>query len=194
MIKVIKYTVGSILFIMLSLNLIAQDKIEREYRIKREKVPELALKWFDEAFPETGKVNWYFEESSGKGSYEAKFKWEGRKYSVEFDTTGYVEDIEIDIPWKKIPVETRKNLEVFFESNYSRHKLMKIQKQHTASPEVLLDFILNGNLNGLAIRYEIEYHGKSETENELWEGLFNSEGNPEKVRKIILAPTNNLEF
>lgn len=190
----IKYTIGSILFIILGLNLLAQDKIEGELGIKREEVPEQALEWFDKAFPETRKVSWYFEESSGKGSYEAKFKWGGNTYSVEFDTRGIMEDIEIDISWKKIPAETRKNLKVFFESNYTRHKIIKVQRQHSAPPEILLDFILNGNLDEVTIKYEIEYQGKTETENELWEGLFNAEGDAERVRKIILAPTNNLEF
>jgi hypothetical protein len=194
MITGIKHTIGSILFFVLTLSLTAQDKIEREYGIKREEVPQKALKWFNEAFQDPGKVNWYFEESSGKGSYEAKFRLDGSTYSVEFDTSGYIEDIEIDISWKKIPAETRKNLEAFFESNYSRHKLMKIQRQYTGLPEVLLEFILNESLDGVTVKYEIEYHGKTETENELWEGLFDADGNAEQIRKIILAPTNNMEF
>lgn len=52
----------------------AQDKVEREYRIKAKTVPEAASMWLEEAFPRTGRVKWYYEETSGKESDEAKFR------------------------------------------------------------------------------------------------------------------------
>jgi hypothetical protein len=184
----------AMLLVLLSLQLYAQDKQEREFGVKEDEVPETALKWFNEAFNEPGKVNWYYEISSGKDSYEAKFKWKGNRYSVEFDTTGVIEDVEVTIPWKKIPSETRKILEHYFRTNYTKYKILKVQKQYSGEPGNLKSYMQGEEPIDIITVWEIEFHGRTETENELWEGLFAGGGSLLQIRKIIQSPTNNLEF
>ncbi len=180
--------------VLLSLCVIGQDKVEKEFRVKKKDVPAEAKKWFKDAFEGAGKVNWYYEESSDKGSYEAKLKYRGLEYSVEFDTTGKIEDIEVRQEWEDLPHETKDNINNYFLSNYIKYKVLKIQKQYTGSPDNLEDLIDEDETEGITVRYEIEFHGKTEKENELWEGLFSSNGSLLKVRKIKMMPTNNLEF
>jgi len=180
--------------ILISLGTIAQDKEEKEFRVKRKDVPSEARKWFKDAFEGARKVNWYYEESSGTGSYEAKLKYRGLEYSVEFDTTGRIEDIEVKIEWEELPDEVKNNLNSYFSTNYTKYKILKIQKQYTGSPDDLEDLIDENEKEDITVRYELEFHGRTDTENELWEGLFSSNGSLIEVRKIKLMPTNNLEF
>lgn len=183
-----------ILFVFLNISLRAQDKFEREFQIDRKEVPAQALAWFDAAFSDAVKVHWYYEESSGKITYEAKCQRNDVKYSVEFDSAGFIEDIESAITWKDIPENAAHNMEQYFQSDFSRHKLLKIQLQCSGSPENLREYMVSDNLQGITVKYEIEFQGRKGKENELWEGLFSDDGKPELVRKIILAPTDHIEF
>ena len=51
----------------------AQNKVEREFRIDLNQVPDPAIQWLSSTFPKTRKLKWFYEETSGKQSYEAKF-------------------------------------------------------------------------------------------------------------------------
>lgn len=83
-----------ILFVLFSLQGQAQEKIERETGVKKDEVPMAAVEFMEDAFEGARKIKWYYEETSGKQSYEAKLKWEGRMNSIEFNANGLVEDIE----------------------------------------------------------------------------------------------------
>lgn len=172
----------------------SQEKVEKEYRIKQNKVPAVAVHWFKDAFEGYKKVKWYAEESSGKKSYEAKLKYKSYTYSVEFDTAGKVEDIERKVSFDMLPNAVQKNLNRYFDVHYQNYKIVKIQEQFRGAPDDLEDFIDEGENEGIIQFYEIEFYGKSDTENELWEGLFEQSGELIRKRKIILNPTNNLEF
>lgn len=183
-----------IVFTLTAFHVSAQEKFEREFRVKERDVPKEAVKWFRDAFEGAKKVNWYYEQSAEKNSYEAKLEYKGLKYSVEFDTTGVIEDIEITVDWNEIPLDTRTRLEAYFDANYSKYRCLKIQKQYTGSPDDLEDLIDENEMESITVRYEIEFHGKTENDNEIWEGLFDAAGNLEELRKVKQSPTNNLLF
>ncbi|MEZ4934623.1 MAG: hypothetical protein R2788_21160 [Saprospiraceae bacterium] len=76
----------------------AQVKYEKESRLKEKDVPSIALDFID-SLAVKKKVRWYLEEGFNRTSVEAKFKMDNRKYSIEFDTIGNLEDIEIQVKW-----------------------------------------------------------------------------------------------
>ncbi|MGC9344295.1 MAG: hypothetical protein ACP5E3_16445 [Bacteroidales bacterium] len=172
----------------------AQEKIEREYGIKKRDVPEPAIEWMQDAFEGFKRIKWYYEESSDGNSYEAKLKWKGYHYSVEFDTTGIIEDIEMNIPVEELSEEARRNITEWMNSSYLKHRIIKIQKQFKGDSDDLEDLMDENETERIEVFYEIEYHGKTKTENELWEGLFDSQGVHVQTRKIVRNPSNNLEF
>lgn len=172
----------------------AQEKTEREYGIKKRDVPQPSIEWMQDAFEGYKKIKWYYEESSGKNSYEAKLKWKDRHYSVEFDTAGIIEDIEMIVQFGELPEITCNNISDWMNATYLKHKILKVQEQLRGDPDDLEDFIDEDETEGIEVFYEIEYQGKTETENELWEGLFDSRGVNIQARKIVRNPSSNLEF
>ena len=171
----------------------AQQKHEVERGVREEAVPAPALGWLDQIAPED-KVQWYFEETSGKKSFEAKYKKNGTRYSVEFDTTGVLEDVEIIKRWGDLAPELQQELLKHFETTYRKHKIRKIQQQISGDEQVVRKWLLDGNAPDIVYRYEIEYYAKSENGKALWEGVFDDKGVELSKRKVILRPTDNLNY
>ena len=61
----------------------AQQKYEREYRIKSEIIPQSA-KEFINSIGSDYKIKWYKEIGLNTVSLEAKFKHNNKKFSIEF--------------------------------------------------------------------------------------------------------------
>ena len=190
----LKITITS-LFLLGSLTLFAQEKSEVERKVKASQVPQKAVSWMEKTFGKKNGISWYEELSSGKLSYEAKFKWNRRWHSVEFDRSGNIEDIEIRISNKELPDAFRLAFRSYLDSAYTKFKVMKIQEQWSGEPQALAEAVKNGDLSGITIRYEIEFYGKNnDRKDELWEGLFDRDGNLVRQRKIILRPSDNLLY
>jgi hypothetical protein len=175
-------------------DLSAQNKVERETRIRKRFVPEEAKEFVDDVFEGFKRVRWY-QEVSGEGKFfEAKFKWKGDQYSVKFDTAGDIVDIEKIITLEEIPEKTRKTIVHYFEENFLKYKILKIQKQLLGNEDQLEDYLEDKEEENITINYEIEFHGVTETENKLWEILFDHKGEVILFREIILPPNFNLDF
>ncbi|MEL6254700.1 MAG: hypothetical protein AAFR87_22000, partial [Bacteroidota bacterium] len=72
----------------------AQIKYEREYKLKPTEIP-MPAKIFVDSCKFSTQITWYKEESQDGKSIEAKLKHKGKKYSIEFDTVGLLQDMEI---------------------------------------------------------------------------------------------------
>ena len=182
------------LLLFLNGNLWSQVKREFEQRITVSEVPERARAWFKSTYGNPSKVKWYREITTGKLSYEAKLKRNKKWHSVEFDSLGVVEDVEIKIRKKEIPKETREIIWSYFKSNYTKSKVSKIQLQWSGDENDLSKAIIEKKPDKITVRFEIEFYGKNQKEDEMWEGLFSDEGELLKRRKIILRPTDNLTY
>ena len=183
-----------LLFFISSYSLQAQEKRERERKIKTTQAPIPARDWLNSAYSNPASVNWYQQDDSGELSYEAKFKWKSKWHSVKFNPEGGIEDIEIRIVRNEIPEKTREKIWEYFSSTYSKYKIKKIQLQWTGEEQDLLNALNDKGARNLTIRYEIEYQGRTSEENRLWEGLFDQSGKLLRRSKIILAPTENLTY
>ena len=172
----------------------AQDKTEVEKRVNDSEVPSPAQQWIKEYYGNKLNISWYEEMTSGKHSYEAKFKWKGKWHSVEFDDNGVLEDIEINIKPQKMPSTVMDQIDAYFQAQYSRYKIMKIQEQWTGRSEELKKAIHRKEAYDITVRYEIEYYGKSDDQEEVWEGLFDAQGEFIQKRRIVLRPTDNLLY
>ena len=74
----------------------AQHKYEREQRISSEIIPQSAQNFID-SIGSDSKIKWYKEVSLNEVTFEAKFKHNKKKFSVEFDTLGTLQDVELAI-------------------------------------------------------------------------------------------------
>jgi hypothetical protein len=183
------------LFMLLTISsvLYGQDKQEQEQRIAPEAVPEAARTWLTVVFGDLDRVKWYAEETSGRRSIEAKFKYERRHYSVEFSPMGELEDVERVLKLRQIPDSIRRQLTYTFKT-LPKFKLNRIQEQWQGSTEGIKS-ALQGNLPlEVTVQYEIEFSAKIEGIYSIWEGTFSTIGQLLAYRQIILRPTTNLDY
>lgn len=173
---------------------IGQTKTEREVRVKKDVVPKEARNWIKDAYEGARKISW-FEESSETGkSFEAKLKWKDYRHSVKFDTLGRIVDIEVETDLKELPPNIHHTISKCLDSAFVKHNIRKVQIQYTGESDDLEDLIDEDEYENLNTKYEIEFFGKTEDENELWEGLFDQTGQLIKCRIIKISPTDNLHY
>lgn len=185
---------GVFLLFVFQFELIAQQKFERESRLKESDVPSAALKFIESAEMDA-RWKWYFEENLRGNSVEAKTKHRGKRYSVEFDVSGNIQDIEIQKNWQELDEKVRGNITKSLDSLFVRHSVEKIQIQYTADSQLLHD-ILNGKIShaDCEIRYEIVVKGKKADRPKLFEFTFSGDGNLLEFVEIVFRNTDNLEY
>lgn len=174
----------------------AQVKYEKEYRIDAEEVPATALQ-FIAALDFPSKVKWYKEEGFQKTSIEAKTKDQLSRFSIEFSSSGLLEDIEIKCKWEQLPVQVRTSIAQYFSSNFQKHKIRKIQVQYQGQADALKAIRTNrpkSSTQQMEVRYELVVKVKRKDTYQLLELLFDDRGNYLQEWIIILKNTDNLEY
>ena len=184
----------SILFLLTSFSLVAQNKTEVERSISATAVPSAARAWLHETYASTPRLHWYLERSSGETSYEAKLRHRGAWHSVEFDEDGALQDVEIIVELSALPETARRGMAAYFDTTYTKHRIRKIQQQLTGPPEVVRAVIQGEPGEEVTYRYEVEFYGKSRRSKALWEGLFDDQGQLLERKRIVLRPTDNLMY
>ncbi len=190
---------SSILILLLaaciSLPALSQEiKIERETRVKSTVIPQASVNWINASFPDAKRIRWYQEVTSGKKSYEAKFKALGTTLSVEFSEEGFLEDVEINKKLKQLPNLTKEALSKSF-LQFEKFKIVKLQEQWTGtSPELIQKAALNNDPSQITVRFEIVFRAKIDGKQGIWEGLFDGQGTLLRKKRIVLRPTDNLDY
>ncbi len=108
---------------------IGQTKNEKEERIKKEVFPKIALLTLNDLPQSSKRLKFYRETDGDKKSYEAKFKLNRKIYSIEFNSQGQLEDVEVKIKKKSIPRSISTSITTYFKTTFDKHKLIKIQEQ-----------------------------------------------------------------
>ena len=165
----------------------AQNKMEREHRIKKSQFPEKALQYINERLVDARRIRFYKETDSATVSYEVKFKKDRLKYSIEFGETGILEDIEILIKPIDIPDETYAKINLYLKQNFISYRINRLQQQYEVGEndaETTLKHAFQ-NLMLPYIKYELIVAGKQDKAYEQFEILFDSDGNFMKKRKSL---------
>lgn len=176
-------------------NLYAQEKFEKESRIKSKDIPEKMLSFIDSLNLKT-KIKWYLEEGLNKKSFEAKFRNNNVKHSVEFDSLGVIEDLEIEISFAEIESELRKSISSKLQQSCSDYKIRKVQKQFSRSEHDLFALLKNGSIfsNIRKAGYEIVVRCRTQNSVDLYEYLFDDKGNTVSKAKIVFKNSTHLEY
>ncbi len=181
------------LLLLVTFQLVGQEKREYETRTQEEQVPVNARQWLAETFPPIRKKKWYFEQTSGKQSYEAKFSQRGQRYSVEFNVDGTIEDIEIERKLRKLPSDIQAALKKGFDA-IPKIRVKRIQEQWTGTEQQLQNAVKTGSTRAIVVRFEIEFTGILDQAYQFWEGTFTKDGQLISYRRIMLRPSDNLDF
>lgn len=186
--------ISLILFSFPGINTFAQEKIEKESRIDLTVVPKNAQSFISDLALDN-KIKWYLEQGINQTTIEAKFKHNGKKYSVEFDSIGNIEDIEVEISWKDLEAGVKESIKKQLDLNCLKHKINKIQTQYLGNAKNLsFLFKQNSNTQKLETNYELIVRCNQENEVNLFEYLFNHQGKLISKSKIIFRNSSHLEY
>jgi hypothetical protein len=174
--------------------LVAQQKYEKESRLKEKEVPSKALDLI-EALEVEEKKRWYLEEALDHKSIEAKFRFNDKKYSIEFDTMGNLEDIEIQVKWNDLSQSLRDSITTHLEKDCKKAKIRKVQIQYSGDPSVLISNVKSGeNYGDFTVRYELVVKCRKTKQVALFEYLFSDTGQVLSIYQIIFKNSSNLEY
>lgn len=167
----------------------SQAKLEREYRIKDSQVPLKATEFIKNTFG-TIKLKWYGEESLKGRSVEAKGSFNKKLYSIEFDTLGNLQDIEVRIDMKSIPENTRNKIKRQLETKFKAFRIHKVQAQQVADASEIKSS-KGGEIisDEMITNYEIVLKGRKEKKYSFYEVLFTKDG--ELIRESQMIERNN---
>lgn len=172
----------------------AQHKYEREYRIMAETIPQSAKEFVD-SIGSDSKIKWYKEISLKDITLEAKFKFNKKKFSVEFDTLGKLQDVELVIRKIDISSEIYTKIENQLDSIYQKWKIQKIQLNYSGkSSHIVAALRTNETSNSIKIAYEIVLKGKNVEETNLYEITFNEQGELKNILQFIQEKADHLEY
>jgi hypothetical protein len=173
---------------------LGQKKFEREYGVKADAVPTSATSFVSSLFPEI-KVNWYIEESPGSKSIEAKFNHSEKRYSVEFDESGKIQDIEILIKIKNVEKKVRTSIKNNISTVFRRHKIVKAQLQWMGDADSLRQSVLIGTPEkSITTKYELVVRGKKDKVEGYFEVLCDSDGVIERITELLMGNHDNLIY
>lgn len=176
------------IFIVFTFSANAQNKYEREFRIKKSQFPDNAIQLISEKIEGAKRLKFYKETDSAKTSFEAKFKKDRLWYSVEFDESGILEDVEITIKPLDVPSETYDAILVYLERNFLKYRIRKIQQQYPVIKGEKLETTIKNAFQNLilpSINYELIINGKKEKEYLDYEILFDNNGIFIRIRKSL---------
>ncbi|MFT4833995.1 MAG: hypothetical protein ACI8WP_000752 [Flavobacteriaceae bacterium] len=170
-------------------------KQEREVYLDRSEMPGAILELLDSLVPNATKLKYLQETDGAHESYEVKFDFKHRKYSIEFSKELVLEDVEVDIHHRLLPHEVKSRIDSTLTS-FQGHKINKIQKQFSSNGQSDEE-IIEASLNDATISkvcYELEVSLKIDNHWEDAEMLFDANGYLIKQRKIIKRESDFIDY
>jgi hypothetical protein len=171
-----------------------QYKYEREFRIKNEAVPEMALN-FVHSMNFDSNIKWYKEQGFQEIFFEAKTKYKGQRYSIKFKDNGTFFDLEVEVTPDEIPEATFRKMEEQLQAEFSKFSIEKIQIQYTGKPEIILAYFQEKAFRvGIDIHYEVVISTKRDGAYTMFEFLFSEPGDFVQKAEIILKSIDNIIY
>ncbi|WP_373534405.1 hypothetical protein [Microcoleus sp.] len=157
-------------------------------------VPSKALTFIDSLHLNTTQ-KWYSEEGLNQKSIEVKYKLDKLNYSIEFDTVGTIEDIEVEAKTEDLESTVQDLIRTQLDVDCSSHKIRKVQRQYTGTEKDLFSLLNTGKKpENLTIKYELIVKCKQPNSVDLFEYLFDHEGKLMSKSKIVFKNSSHLEY
>ena len=169
----------------------SQVKNELEAQVTLKEFPSTAQKVIAQ-LPDRCKRLKFFKETDGnKLSYEAKFKFKKKFYSLEFSKEGQIEDVEITMKPKLMTPEIKNNIKKYFDQTYIKVNWVKLQKQFVYESSIGIKGFLNSVFNTppvLKPNFELVAEVKNKKTKILVEFLFGPSGR--LIKQSIISPSS----
>ncbi|KAA6437001.1 hypothetical protein FEM33_19965 [Dyadobacter flavalbus] len=172
----------------------AQKKYEREYAIRQSAVPEKAVEFVRSVFKKE-KIHWYGEESLKETTIEAKLKSGGKHYSIEFDKSGEIQDVELLSRFSRIDAETRETIHKKLEKEFTKYKVVKTQIQYKGSKSDLKKAMQSDKVpDDVEIHYELILNAVRKKAMNYFEVLCNQKGSVISIHEVVQRNSDNLIY
>jgi len=169
----------------------SQVKNEKEERIQLSKFPNTAQELINMLPNQCKRLRFYKETDGTKESYETKFKYKKKRYSLEFSNSGIIEDIEVTIKVKELPKDQKLKLLSYFENTFKSYKFIKIQKQFVYNvSKSASDFVNDVLSQSSQLAYNLEIIAEVKTDGKRDIKEFTFDPNLKYVKSRILNPTS----
>jgi len=144
------------------------QKYEQESRIKTRQLPLAISSYLDRHYPERSKVRHYEEYSRDDENgvlilfYESKFDLGSHRYSVKFDSSGSLYDIERLVPARRLPNLVRQQIEEDLSVYFQKYRISKIQEILEPNGSVLgYELVVKGKRNQDIGYFELKYNAEA---------------------------------
>ncbi len=181
-------TVLCILFLFFGLFSSAQNKREREHRIKKTQFPSEALQFIAENNKDFKRLKFYKAVDSTSKTYSAKFKKSRLFYEMDFSENGELNSLGFAIKPVDMPEESFERIIKYLSQKFEKSKVRKMfQTYEVQSGEAVEKTIKNAfqNLMLSNITYELFVKGKKDGTRADFEITFDSEGNFVHIRTAL---------
>ncbi|MDP5105474.1 MAG: hypothetical protein NWQ31_04810 [Polaribacter sp.] len=189
-----KFTILIVLSIF-HFSFFAQQKFEKEYRVKPNEIPLKSLQiikmWNFEK-----KVKWFAEESNDGKTFEAKVVYKRDRYSIEFSEEGQILDVEKKVKFSELSSEIQRKIKENLSKKFKKYRIKKVQIQYSGTETAIYNevFQLKTTHERAKINFEIILKAKKENDYALYEILADNKGILIKELKFKQESSLNLEF
>lgn len=146
-------------------------------------------------------ARWFIEITNGVISYEAKFRWKGKRYSIEFDENGTLHEIDINISRRNLSTDLQRIIKNELNKKFRNFSFRNIQIQWQGNADDLWKILEQDALEPHALKsltksYELEIRGRLKSENirKLYEVIISDVGQIESIREIVERLPENIIF
>ncbi len=190
---VLRYFYSIVLLLAVNCAL-GQQKFEKETRIKSNTVPQPALDCVDQ-FSDAKRIKWYREESQDGITLEAKFKMLDTKYSVEFDQTGKLLDLEVLTAFSYLEESVQNSIETYLNKTYNDYQIDKVQVQFSGDTQQVINTVNNETKGEKVVKkLELIVSAKVEGEWVAFEITFDEKGKHLSTLSIVSPNSDHLDF
>jgi hypothetical protein len=184
-----------LLFFLIPIHSNAQEKFEKESRIHDAELIPGKARLFVDSLRQGNRAKWYKEESQTGISVEAKFRLNKRMCSVEFDTLGSLQDVEVVMAKNEVNPILLHAIEVHLDSLFTNWNFQKIQMQYKGVDEDVLKSIKGHKpIGNVSTYYEIVLKGRMNGLKNLYEVTVTDGGEIIYVKEIVDKPAEHLEY
>lgn len=171
------------------------QKQEVEKKIQAAEMPESALSLLKPYLKTATRIKYYKETDIDHESYECKLKFEGLRFSIEFEPQGRLEDIEVLVSIENVASEAHDKILEYLQQ-FRRFRVRRVQLQFkpdsTTDARFIDEIVKARNLK--SPNHEIVVDIKDESGWSTFEMLFDHSGVFLSQRMVIGRQTDNILY
>jgi hypothetical protein len=149
---------------------------QTEGGIRKSAIPPAVPEYIGKNYPGHSHIKYYQEKIQDTMYYEAVFKKGEDKYSLLFDRSGILCEIEETLPFKELPDGISRKVEEYLKKEFSCHKIIETQEVDQKG----------------RLMYEFNVKGKKQSKTSFYEIYFNRQGDFLKMEDKELKPIPSL--